>query len=232
MVSTLAVPSSAPGSPGFGKDGPGFRGSPKLDPHGEPTRRFLQRPPPPVRPPSGGLVALGSRGVGARSGDGPADPAQHRLRVMPLVPRDGERIVREPGGGGVHQRPFRANQGGSRAASRPGPSVHDGHAADERGRGWLALDGLPHPRRTPVLHGHLFPTRTATGAPVIHAGPAGPGRHLEKQPANLDHGRGCGGRTSGGPLRGASDGRRPRGPRGRRGAVSRPTARRSPPTST
>src|SRR5579863_806872 len=53
------------------------------------------------------LVPLGARGAGARPYRRPADSAERRIRGLPLVPRDGARIVRRSGHGAVDERAVR-----------------------------------------------------------------------------------------------------------------------------
>ena len=52
--------------------------------------------PPPAQGQPGRLVPVGRGGARARARRGPADPALDRLLRLPLVPRDGARVVRGP----------------------------------------------------------------------------------------------------------------------------------------
>ena len=74
---------------------------------------------------------------------GQADPAVDRLLGVPLVPRDGARVVRGPGGRRGDERALRQHQGRSRGAARPRPDLPDraraAHAAHRR----LAADDVP-----------------------------------------------------------------------------------------
>ena len=65
----------------------------------EPPRAGDEPVPPPARREPGRLVPVGRRGVRARPRRGQADPALGRLLRLPLVPRDGARVVRGRGDG-------------------------------------------------------------------------------------------------------------------------------------
>ena len=76
---------------------------------------------------------------------GPADPALGRLQRLPLVPRDGARVVRERGDGGADERALRQRQGRPRGAARRRRALHGRDRLDDRA-GRLADDRLPHAR--------------------------------------------------------------------------------------
>ncbi len=78
-----------------------------------------------------------------------------RLFHLPLVPRDGARIVRERGAGGDSESLVRAGEGGSRGAAGRGPHLHDVRAGLHRQRR-LADVGVPDAGAEAVLRRHLF----------------------------------------------------------------------------
>src|SRR5215831_5269522 len=67
--------------------------------------------PAPARRQPGRVVRVGRRGAGEGAGGGQADPALGRLRGLPLVPRDGARVVRGPGDRGGDERALREREG-------------------------------------------------------------------------------------------------------------------------
>src|SRR5690606_37853244 len=79
----------------------------------------------PARTQSRGLVSLGRGGVRPRPRRGQTDLSLDRLLDLPLVPRDGARVVREPRDRGAAERALRQHQGGSRGAAGRGPRLHD-----------------------------------------------------------------------------------------------------------
>ena len=89
---------------------------------------------------------MGTRGARARAGRAQADPAQHRLRGVSLVPRHGARVVRGRGDRRADERALRLHQGRPRGAARPRRDLHAGDAGDDGARR-LADDGVPHARR-------------------------------------------------------------------------------------
>ena len=121
------------------------------------TRRRNQPLPPAARrtTPSTGIPGGGSpaRGKGIRQ----ADPALRRLLRLPLVPRDGPRVLRGPGSGEGDERALREREGRPRGAPRHRPDLPgraaDAHAARRR----LAAHDVPHRRPGAVLRGHVLP---------------------------------------------------------------------------
>ena len=112
--------------------------------------------PAPARRQPGALAAVDARGAGRGGVAGRADPAVDRIRGLPLVPRDGPRVVRGRPGRRGDERRVRLHQGRPRGAARPRRGLHERHRrADRSGR--LADDLLPHPRRPAVLLRHLLP---------------------------------------------------------------------------
>ena len=87
----------------------------------------------------------GDEALAARARRGPADPALDRLLRLPLVPRDGARVVRGRGDRRVHERALRLRQARPRGAARPRRDLHGGVPGDDRARR-LAAQRLPHAR--------------------------------------------------------------------------------------
>ena len=112
----------------------------------EPPRGRDEPVPPPARREPGRLVPVGRRGVRARPGRGQAAPRLGRLQLVPLVPRDGARVVREPGDRGRHERPLREREGRPRGAARRRRGDDGGDGRDD-GLGRLADDRVPDARR-------------------------------------------------------------------------------------
>ena len=137
----------------------------------EPPRRRDEPVPAAARRQPGRLVPVGRRGARAGACGGQADPALGGLQRLPLVPRDGPRVVREHGHGGPDERALRQRQGRPRGAARRRRALHGRHRLDDRA-GRLADDGLPHSRGRAVLRRDLLPTRAASRAAVIPAAAA------------------------------------------------------------
>ena len=115
----------------------------------------------------------GEEALGARARGGPADPALDRLLGLPLVPRDGARVLRGRGDGRAHERALRLRQARPRGAPRPRRDLHGGLPGDDRPRR-LAAQRLPHARAGAVLRRHLLPARARgracrAGATVLEA---------------------------------------------------------------
>ena len=114
---------------------------------------------------------VGRGGLRARPERGQADPPLDRLLGLPLVPRDGARVVRGRGDGGADERALRQRQGRPRGAARPRRGLHGRRRrADRAGR--LADDGVPDARRRAVLRRHVLPARAAARAAGLPAGAA------------------------------------------------------------
>ena len=96
------------------------------------------------------------RGAGRGRRARRADPAVDRLRRLPLVPRDGPRIVRGRRRGRRDERGLRLHQGRPRGAARHRRGLHERHRRAHRA-GRLADDVLPDSRRAAVLLRHLLP---------------------------------------------------------------------------
>ncbi len=113
---------------------------------------------------SRGLVSLGTGGAGARRGRGQADPAQRGLFGVPLVPRDGARVVRRSRYRGADERTVRQHQGGSRGAARHRRHLHGGRPGHDRPRR-LADDRIPAPDGRPFYSGTYYPPEPRYGMP-------------------------------------------------------------------
>ena len=140
----------------------------------EPPGRGDEPVPAPARAQPGGLASLGCRGAGAGARRGPPDLPVGRLRRLPLVPRDGARVLRRCGHGGLPQRELREHQGGSRGAAGPRCDLHARRAGLDRVRR-MADDRLPDPRRSSLLWRHVLSECQASRAAVL---PRRPGRGL------------------------------------------------------
>ena len=159
----------------------------------EPSRRRHLAVPPPARRESRRLVRVGRRSVRARAGRGQAAPRLRRLQLVPLVPRDGARVVRERDHRGAHERPLRQREGRPRGAARRRRRHHGGNRRHD-GLGRLADDGLHDARREAVLRGHVLPARAAPRDPELPGAPARGRRRpgasaatdLEQQAARID----------------------------------------------
>ena len=172
--------------------------------------------PAPAQRQPGRLVPVGRRGPGPRPRARPADPALGRLLGLPLVPRDGARVLRGPRDRRLHERALRQRQGRSRGAARRRRDLHGGGAGDER-PGRLADDRLPRPRRRPVLRRHLLPARREPRDAELPDGDGSRRRRL-RAPARGDRGRAAATRERLGAVG--------RDRAGRRGAARRPPSRR------
>ena len=136
---------------------------------GEPSRDRDEPVPPPARAEPGRLVPVGRRGARPRARGGQADPALDRLRRLPLVPRDGARVVRGRANRRADERALRLDQGRPRGAARPRRDLHGRHRRDDRA-GRLAADRLPDARRRAVSRRDLLPARAAPRAALVPAG--------------------------------------------------------------
>ena len=76
---------------------------------------------------------------------GPAAAGLDRLLGLPLVPRDGARVVRGPRDRGADERAVRLHQGRSRGAARHRRDLHGGLPGDDRARR-LAAERVPDAR--------------------------------------------------------------------------------------
>ncbi len=106
----------------------------------------------------GRLVPWGDEAFDLARRLGPPGLPLHRLLGLPLVPRDGPRVVRGPGHRRRAQRGVRLGQGRPRGAARRRRRLHGGGAGPHR-LGRMADERLPHPRPPAVLRRHLLPPR-------------------------------------------------------------------------
>ena len=138
---------------------------------------------------------------------------EHRLRGVPLVPRDGAGELRGRADRGLPERELHRDQGRPRGAPRPRSDLHDcGPGADRAGR--LADEPVPHAAGTPVLRRDVLPRRAAPRHAQLPPGPRGcragvapgpPGRRAGGRPGR----RGAAaGHDAGGRSRGRPAGRR------------------------
>ena len=104
-----------------------------------------------------------------RAARGQADPAVDRLLGLPLVPRDGARVVRGRGDRRADERAVRQHQGRSRGAARPRPHLPDRAPDADAARRRLAADDVPGAATTqrPFFGGTYFPTEPRYGMPAF-----------------------------------------------------------------
>ena len=152
-----------------------YQGEPRAQPVGE--RHVAVPPPAPGQPRR--LVGVERRGVRGRAAAQPADPAERRVRRLPLVPRDGARVVRGRGDRGVHERALRQHQGRPRGAARRRRGLHAGDRRAD-GPGWLADDVRARPRGQPVLRRHLLPGPAAARAAELPPAARGDRRRVDQ----------------------------------------------------
>src|SRR5215831_10064115 len=103
---------AASGAAGDG-DGPRWR-------YGRPAEERDEPVPPAACGQPGGLVAVVTGSLRGRTGTGRAGDAVGGLLGLPLVPRDGARVVRGPADRGAAERRSRVDQGGPGGAARRG----------------------------------------------------------------------------------------------------------------
>jgi len=124
----------------------------------QPSRPGEEPVPPPAQRQSGGLVSLGAGGLRPREDREQACLPLYRVLDLPLVPRDGTRILREGERRRRAQPRLRLDQGGPRGASGRGRHLHGGRADDDGERG-LAPVALSDPGRKALLRRNLLPSR-------------------------------------------------------------------------
>ena len=135
----------------------------------EPPRKRDEPVPPPARGQSRGLAPVGRRGVRARPRRGQAAARLDRLLRVPLVPRDGARVVRGRGDGADDERPLRLREGRPRGAARRRRRLH-GRGGRAVGAGRLADDRVRHAGRRAVLRRHVLPAGAAPRHARVPAG--------------------------------------------------------------
>ena len=122
----------------------------------EPARSRDQPVPAPACREPRRLVCVGAGGVRCCDRAQRADPVERRLQRLPLVPRDGPRMLRGRRGGRRDEPAIRQHQSRSRGTSRRRLDLH-GRSAGDEWPWWLADDRLPDARRPPVLRRNLLP---------------------------------------------------------------------------
>ena len=104
---------------------------------------------------------------------------------MPLVSRDGARVLRGPRDRGADERALRVHQGRPRGAARCGRDLHGGVSDDHRP--WrVAAERVPDPGPGSVLRRDLLPARVASRAAELADGSGRDRRRLAQQ-ARSDH---------------------------------------------
>ena len=104
-----------------------------------------------------------------------------RVLDVPLVPRDGARVVREHIGGRRAERALHSREGRSRGAARRRSRLHDLRAGDH-GRRRLADERLAHAVARAVLRRHVFPARRALGPAGLRRGAADDRARVGRRP--------------------------------------------------
>ena len=115
---------------------------------------------------------MGRGGARARARDRPAAARLDRLLGLPLVPRDGARVLRGPADRRADERALRVREGRPRGAPGRRRDLHGRAAGDDRPRR-LAAERVPAPRRRAVLRRHLLPAAAAPGHAELAAGARG-----------------------------------------------------------
>ena len=114
----------------------------------------------------------GEEALARARAEGQADPAVDRLLGVPLVPRDGARVVRGPGRRRGDERRVRQHQGRPRGASRPRPDLPDRARAADAPLGRLAAHDVPDAGGRAVLRRHLLPEARALRPAGLSRSPA------------------------------------------------------------
>src|SRR6267378_2272162 len=94
--------------------------------HGQRTRRRELSLPAPARAQPRRLAAVGGGGAEPRARAGEAAAGVDRLLLLPLVSRDGARVLRGPGHGGADERGLRVREGRPRGAPGRRRALHGG----------------------------------------------------------------------------------------------------------
>ena len=122
--------------------------------------------PPAARREPGRLVPVGRRGLRARARGGQADLPLDRLLRLPLVPRDGARVVLGAGDRRADERELRLHQGRPRGAAGRRLALHGRRRRDQRQRR-LAAQRVPPRRRQAVLGRDVPAARAAAQPPEL-----------------------------------------------------------------
>ncbi len=151
---------------------------------------------------------LGPGSAAARAQRAEAHLPLGRLLGLPLVPRDGARVLRERGDRAPDERALRQHQGRPRGAPRPRRDLHEGRAEPER-PGRLADERVPDARARAVLRRDVLPAAQRLGPARLRRGAA---RALARVEGGPRPGRRAGPPPARAHRRGGPD-RRPRGAR-------------------
>src|ERR1700733_13665271 len=117
----------------------------------------------------GALAAMERRRSGRGQAARPPYPLVDRLRRLPLVPRDGARVVRERRHRPSHERAVRQYQSGPRGAAGHRPHLYDG-APCARPAGRLAAHHVLISRRQADDRRDLLAARAALWPTLVQAG--------------------------------------------------------------
>src|SRR4051794_25350146 len=134
-----------------------------------PRRRDLAVPAPAPGQP-GRLAAVGRGGAAPGAGARPPAARLDRLQRVPLVPRDGARVLRGSRDRRADERALRVRQGRPRGAPGCRRALHGGRAGDDRA-GRVAAERLLHARPGAVLRRDLLPARAAPRDAELAPGP-------------------------------------------------------------
>ena len=112
--------------------------------------------------------AWSEEALAAARAAGQADPAVGRLLGVPLVPRDGARVVRGRGDRAAHERPVREHQGRSRGAPDLDKIYQTAHQLyTGRAGGWPLTVFLTPDGQMPIFTGTYFPKERRYGMPAF-----------------------------------------------------------------
>ena len=125
---------------------------------------------------------MGAGGAGRGQAQQPADPALGRLCRLPLVPRDGARVVRGRADRARDERAVRQHQGRPRGAAGHRPDLHE-RAASAGRAGRLAADHVSDAQGRAGVGRHVFPEG-------VELRPAGLRRHAARGVAHVPRGAG------------------------------------------
>ena len=125
---------------------------------------------------------MGRRGVRGGAAARRSHPAQRGLFFLPLVPRDGARVFREPAHRRDDERGVCQHKGRPRGAPGRRFGLYDRDSGDERTRR-LAYDGVYDGGRRAVLRRDVFPARRQRRDAGVRPRPGGYLRRLRQQAA-------------------------------------------------
>ena len=160
---------------------------------GESTGRRAEPVPAGPRRQSRRLVSLGRGGLRRGTGTRRARAHLHRLRHLPLVPRDGPRELQRSGDRADPQRALRRGEGRPRGASRRRRQLPR-RRLRVHARARLAAHGVRDPRRAGVLRRHVLPAAARSRRSGVRGG-ARRRRRGVARPASGSRRDGGGGRS-------------------------------------